>query len=75
METLARSPARSTAAPRVSARAALAVLEQGADQETHALREAAKRNLMVERLEDRRAPFAARRAFYGWARSNTCRRR
>jgi len=72
METLARAASSIDGGPsRIVQRAALAVLESGrADQETRALREvfAAKRNLLVERLERIGVRFARRpeSTFYGW---------
>jgi aspartate/methionine/tyrosine aminotransferase len=73
METMARTGSSIDGGPsRIAQRAALKVLEPArADQETKALREvfAAKRNLMVERLEKIGIRFAARptSTFYGWA--------
>lgn len=73
METLARTASSIDGGPsRIVQRAALAVLEpRRADQETQALRAgfAAKRNLLVERLERMGIRFARRpeSTFYGWA--------
>ena len=72
METLARAASSIDGGPsRIAQRAALAVLEpKRADQETRALREvfAAKRNLLVERLEKLGVRFGRRpeSTFYGW---------
>jgi aspartate/methionine/tyrosine aminotransferase len=72
IESLARTASAIDGGPsRIAQRAALAVLEPArADQETAALREcfAAKRNLMVERLERMGVRFAARptSTFYAW---------
>lgn len=72
METLARAASSIDGGPsRIAQRAALAVLEPArADQETRALREvfAAKRNLLVERLEKLGVRFARRpeSTFYAW---------
>ena len=72
METLARAASSIDGGPsRLAQRAALAVLEPArADQETRALREvfAAKRNLLVERLERVGVRFARRpeSTFYAW---------
>jgi aspartate/methionine/tyrosine aminotransferase len=73
IDSLARTASSIDGGPsRIAQRAALAALEPAqADQETHALRVgfAAKRNLMVERLEAMGIRFAKRpeSTFYGWA--------